>query len=59
MLIGLTIMMMTLGYGPGLFGRWSGFDIFVGAVGGLLIILFIGQTLITGRRLAHKDAGLL
>ena len=26
---------------------------------GLLIILFIGQTLITGRRLAHKDAGLL
>lgn len=59
MLIGLTIMMMMLGYGPGLFGRWSGFDIFVGAVGGLLIILFIGQTLITGRRLAHKDAGLL
>ncbi|SCW87694.1 CDP-alcohol phosphatidyltransferase [Sphingobium faniae] len=55
MLIVLTIMMMALGDGPGLFGRWSGFDIFVGTVGSILIALFIGQTLVTGRRLAHVD----
>src|SRR3546814_2728153 len=29
MLIGMTVMMMVLGTAPGLFGRWSGFDIFV------------------------------
>jgi phosphatidylglycerophosphate synthase len=55
MLIALTLMMMWLGEGPGLFGRWSGFDIFVGAVGSILILLFIGQTLVTGRRLAQID----
>lgn len=55
-LITLTVMMMILGSGPGLFGRWSGFDIFVGSVGTILIILFIGQTLVTGRRLARADA---
>jgi phosphatidylglycerophosphate synthase len=55
MLITLTIMMMALGSGPGVFGRWSGFDIFVGTVGGILIILFIGQTLVTGRRLARAE----
>lgn len=51
-LVGLTIMMMVLGAGPGLFGVVSGFDVFVGAVGSFLVVLFIGQTLITGRRLA-------
>ncbi|AEG48197.1 PgsA-like protein [Sphingobium chlorophenolicum L-1] len=55
MLIGLTIMMMVLGAGPGLFGRWSGFDIFVGAVGSILILLFIVQTMVTGRRLALAE----
>lgn len=55
MLIGLTIMMMALGYGPGLFGAWSGFDIFVGTVGGILILLFVAQTLTTGRRLARQE----
>jgi len=55
MLIVLTVMMMMLGAGPGLFGRWSGFDIFVGAVGSILILLFVGQTLVTGRRLAQID----
>jgi phosphatidylglycerophosphate synthase len=55
MLIGLTVMMMVLGTDPGLFGRWSGFDIFVGAAGSILILLFIGQTLITGRRLAQAE----
>ncbi|MCF8707469.1 CDP-alcohol phosphatidyltransferase family protein [Rhizorhapis sp. SPR117] len=54
-LITLTIMMMVLGHGQGLFGRWSGFDIFVGGVGIILITLFIGQTLVTGRRLARYE----
>lgn len=56
MLIALTIMMMALGNGPGLFGRWSGFDIFVGGAGGILIALFVCQTLVTGRRLARYEA---
>ncbi|APL94687.1 hypothetical protein Sj15T_01250 [Sphingobium sp. TA15] len=56
MLIGMTVMMMVLGTAPGLFGRWSGFDIFVGTVGSILIVLFIGQTLVTGRRLALAEA---
>jgi len=52
MLIGLTIAMMVLGSGPGLFGWVSGFDLFVGAIGAILMTLFVVQTLITGRRLA-------
>lgn len=55
MLIVLTIMMMVLGAGPGVFGRTSGFDIFVGAVGAILIVLFAGQTFITGRRLSKME----
>ena len=56
LLIGLTIAMMALGSGPGLFGAISGFDLFVGAIGGLLMTLFVAQTLITGRRLAREAA---
>ncbi|MCP3729691.1 CDP-alcohol phosphatidyltransferase family protein [Sphingomonas sp. MG17] len=55
-LIGMTVMMMVLGSGRGLFGSWSGFDILVGAIGGTLILLFVGQTLITGRKLAAAEA---
>lgn len=55
MLIGLTFMMMILGPGPGLFGAISGFDVFVGLVGVVLVALFLSQTLITGRRLAKLD----
>lgn len=55
MLVVLTIVMMRLGYGPGLFGKVSGFDMFVGAVAALLIILFVMQTLVTGRRLSRMD----
>ncbi len=55
-LIGMTVMMMVLGSGRGLFGAWSGFDILVGAIGGALILLFVGQTLITGRKLAAAEA---
>ncbi|ABQ70417.1 hypothetical protein Swit_4074 [Rhizorhabdus wittichii RW1] len=55
MLVVLTVLMILLGSGPGLFGALSGFDVFVGTVGGILILLFIGQTLRTGRRLARFD----
>ncbi|UZW57164.1 CDP-alcohol phosphatidyltransferase family protein [Sphingobium sp. JS3065] len=55
MLIALTVMMMMLGAGPGLFGVWSGFDLFVGGVGSILILLFVGQTWVTGQRLAQID----
>jgi hypothetical protein len=56
MLIALTVMMMILGSGPGLFGRLSGFDLFVGTVGSILILLFVGQTFVTGRRLSETDS---
>lgn len=56
LLVGLTIMMMVLGSGPGLFGPISGFDLFVGALGALMMTLFVVQTLITGRRLAREAA---
>lgn len=55
MLIALTVMMMALGSGPGIFGALSGFDVFVGAAGMILILLFIIQTIITGRRLARAE----
>lgn len=55
MLITLTLMMMTLGTAPGLFGHISGFDIFVGTVGIILILLFVGQTLSTARRLSSME----
>lgn len=53
LLLGLTAMMMILGAGPGMFGVISGFDIFVGAVAAILVILFVLQTLSSGRRLAR------
>lgn len=52
MLIVLTVCMMEMGAGRGIFGHTSGFDVFVGACGATLIVLFVVQTLITGRRLA-------
>lgn len=55
MLIVLTIAMMRLGPGPGLFGAVSGFDMFVGTVAAILVLLFVGQTLVTGRRLSRMD----
>ncbi|MCI4590833.1 CDP-alcohol phosphatidyltransferase family protein [Sphingobium sp. BYY-5] len=57
MLIALTLMMIALGSGPGYFGRLSGFDLFVGTVGFILILLFVIQTLATGRRLARSERG--
>ncbi|HUD94451.1 CDP-alcohol phosphatidyltransferase family protein [Sphingobium sp.] len=55
-LIGLTITMMCLGSGPGYFGQVSGFDLFVGSVAAILILLFVIQTLAIGRRLARSEA---
>lgn len=55
LLIGLTIAMMMLGYAPGWFGAVSGFDLFVGIVGAILVLLFVMQTLTTARRLASSE----
>ncbi|MES2174295.1 MAG: CDP-alcohol phosphatidyltransferase family protein [Pseudomonadota bacterium] len=55
LLIGLTIAMMLLGYAPGWFGAVSGFDLFVGVIGAILVLLFIGQTLTTAKRLALAE----
>jgi hypothetical protein len=55
MLIAMTVMMMVLGPDRGLFGVISGFDLFVGSIGAILILLFLGQTLATGRRLAALE----
>jgi phosphatidylglycerophosphate synthase len=55
LLIGLTIAMMTLGYAPGWFGAVSGFDVFVGVAGAVLVLLFIMQTLTTAKRLASFE----
>jgi len=56
MLIGMTLAMMALGYAPGWFGAISGFDLFVGTVSVVLILLFVIQTLVTAKRLAISDA---
>ena len=56
MLIGLTLAMMWFGYeGEGWFGAISGFDLFTGAVGAILIVLFVLQTAVTARRLAAME----
>lgn len=55
MLMALTAAMMILGPEPGAFGPVSGFDLFLGTVGGILILLFIGHTVGVARRLAKVD----
>jgi len=52
LLIVMTLAMMVLGPRPGLFAPVSGFDLFVGGFGFLLILLFVIQTILTARRLA-------
>lgn len=54
-LIALTLAMLSLGSGPGMFGATSGFDIFVGGVGSVLIALFVVQTLATAKCLAADE----
>lgn len=55
LLVGLTFGMMAFGYGPGWFGIVSGFDLFVGSVGAVLIVLFVIQTGVASRRLAREE----
>jgi len=54
-LIALTLAMMKLGAGPGLFGSVSGFDLFVGSTGIAFIVLFVVQTLLSARRIAAQE----
>jgi len=56
MLVALTLAMMALGPGPGMFGGYSGFDWFVGIAGVILILLFVIQTIVTARRLARMES---
>ena len=56
LLVGFTLMMMTLGHtGRGLFGPVSGFDLFVACAGLFMIALFVHQTLVTARRLGVEE----
>ena len=54
-LIGLTLAMIAAGPEPVLLGVFTWFDVFVGTVGGFLILLFVLQTLATARRLAKEE----
>ncbi|MDN3645640.1 CDP-alcohol phosphatidyltransferase family protein [Pontixanthobacter aestiaquae] len=55
MLIALTLAMLGFGAGPGWFGGISGFDIFTGVIGAILLLLFVIQTLSTVRRLGKQE----
>ena len=56
LLIGFTIAMMVLGHeGQGVFGAVSGFDVFVGFAGVVMIALFVKETLTTARRLGVEE----
>ena len=50
-LIAVTLAMMMMGAGPTVVGSLSGFDLLIGGVGVLLILMFVVQTLVTARRL--------
>jgi len=53
LLIGMTLAMMLSD--PVHRPAFSGFDLIVGCVGAAFVVLFVGQTLIAGRRLARAD----
>lgn len=56
LLIGFTLAMLVLGSrGEGWFGKVSGFDIFTGFCGIVMIALFAHQTAVTVRRLAIEE----
>jgi len=55
LLIGMTIGMMVAD--PALSPSISVFDVIVGVVGTLFVILFVGQTLIAGRQIAKTESG--
>lgn len=54
-LIGVTVAMYAFGHSGPRFGNLGVFDLFVGAVGLLLILLFVIQTLAMARRIARQD----
>ncbi len=54
-LITMTLAMIAAGSEKAIFGMFTWFDVFVGAVGCLLILLFVLQTLATARRLAVDE----
>jgi hypothetical protein len=46
---------MIFGPAPGVFGGLSGFDIFVTAIGGVLMLLFLKHTVAIARQLSRMD----
>lgn len=54
LLIAMSLLMLTFGPYPLLFNGMSGFDLFVGSVGVIMVILFIIQTLSTAKMLAAR-----
>lgn len=53
-LIAMTVVMFVMGPGPALFMGQSAFDLFIGGLGIVLILLFIVQTIVTARRLNQR-----
>jgi phosphatidylglycerophosphate synthase len=53
-LIAMTLCMMALGPVPSAFAPFTYFDLIVGPVGAILILLFIIQTLVTARRISAQ-----
>ena len=54
-LVALTFTMLILGSGPQLFVPFSIYDVLVGTVGAVLILLFLAQTVSTGRRILASE----
>ncbi len=52
-LIAMTVAMFIMEPGPALIMGQSLFDLFIGGLGVILIVLFIVQTIVTARRLSH------
>lgn len=53
-LIGMTLLMFVYGHGAPRVGALSAFDLAVALVAGVLITLFVVQTITTGRRIAEQ-----
>jgi hypothetical protein len=53
-LIALTVVMFVIGPGPAWIMGQSVFDLFIGGLGVILILLFIFQTIVTARRLNQR-----
>lgn len=53
-LMAMTVAMMVVGPNRDIIGSVSGFDLLVGAIGGVLIVLFVVQTLLVSRQLLAR-----